>query len=69
MVLLYGFSTGPPWGLMVVPPIASSCMRILPRTTPFASSRRVTTVELLQGILPARMRQLLWAHQGSAHPS
>ena len=39
---------------MVVAPIASSCMRVFPRTTPLASSSRVTSAELLQGILPAQ---------------
>ena len=52
MRLLYGLSTGPPLGLIVVAPKASSCMRVLPRITPFAFSRRVTSAELLEGILP-----------------
>ena len=56
MMLLYGFSTGPPLGLMVVAPKASSCMRVLPRTMPLAFSRRDTRAELLHGILPAQDR-------------
>ena len=56
MMLLCGFRTGPPLGLMVVAPKASSCMRVLPRTIPLAFMRRVTRAELLHGILPAQER-------------
>ena len=38
---------------MEVTPSANSCMRVLPSTTPCASTSRVTNVELLHGIIPA----------------
>ena len=34
--------------------MASSCMRVLPRTMPLASMSRDTRAELLHGILPAQ---------------
>ena len=36
--------------------MASSCMRVLPRTMPLAFMRRDTRAELLHGILPAQNR-------------